>query len=706
MAEPRDFRKTPEKRSFFLVRLLALIVFFGILAPVPHAYAAPDAEQSAAFKYDSTKYDTSKPGGVAGLSFNDGGPGADKFVCKPDGSTEGELFVNVQCSIASGGLGLFANVICRIENIFGNILGLLFCAVSSAIVAPLVAVLILYVTIYGAMVILGMVPHTFSEAIIRSIKIGLVCTVALNADFTIFIAYKFFILFQQTAAAVIFGAADQGALDTGSGFTGGSFDALQKAGYVVNPNVYCADGTGCGSNWMSTIDGMIDKLIGFYINAGVGLMVVMLAIMIFMPPLFMVLMHILLQIVKSLIQAINAYLLAVLLVTFLFSLAPIFVCFALFKVTTRWFDAWLKYIASYTLQILIIFAFLMLLLVVDITSFFNQVGNMIRSYTHFFGFGWIQIPIPVLTLCQVERVTSDPKSDILYYPIDTVAGATGKFQLYKGAGGGTDPYFGFPDCIKPYSVEEVWSGARFPPGLDQAQINKMKAILNEMRGSNSFEAAFAKDFTDGVKEIVDKANEDLTIPFIELLGTTDLIFFIITRFFAIYLLVFLMTKFMKEVPNMAGFLAGTKTSGRIGGGTQNRGEAAGVQDVNDYAGLDSGFAKFKDTYRGAKYDQQGQLIGYSHNPFTRPANFVRGIGAGASATGHSLLRKSIARGTSLGLRKDMRAELGRANVLPGDQLQLGDGEQLHTGIRHPGHSGYGQPRRGNSPASRNFRHGR
>src|SRR5690606_25526799 len=96
-----------------------------------------------------------------------------------------------------------------------------------------------------------------------------------------------------------------------------------------------------------------------------------------------------------------------------------------------------------------------------------------------------------------------------------------------------------------------------------------------------------------VQGIIEKANHELKIPFMELVTTTDLLFFLLVRFLVVIILTFLLDRFMKKVPHLAENLAGTQFSGRLGGGEHEIGDSPGVQDTTDFGGLDTGLAKFK-----------------------------------------------------------------------------------------------------------------
>jgi hypothetical protein len=590
------------------------------------------------------------------------------FECQADGTTQGTLFVNPQCNASRGLFGLFANVVCRVENIFGAILGLVYCAVQNAILEPLLALLTLYVTVYGAMVLLGMVPHTFGEALTRIFKIGIVAAIALNAEIAIGVGYTFFITLTQTTISIVFELFTPDFVASNTVMA----DMIQ-AGYQSSPtNPDASRRLYLGENWMQNLDYVTHRIIGFFMKGGVGFAIVMVGLFFLMPPLFLIIVYLLISILKSLATAVIGYLLALLGITFLFSVAPIFVSFALFRVTSGWFDAWLRNLFSYTLQMMVVFVFLMIMIMIDIVSFFQQVGGMIRVYQNVFSFGWLMKPNTVFTLCRVEREGGLRSGEIIYYKF-TVDGTPGN-EI-------GNQYEGFPRCIPEYDLRAILSGdfSNLPPGLSQEQMEEIiDAVDGVKNGDIPLPNADGSNTPSGletVSQIIQKANEDLKIPFMELITMTDLIFFLLVRFLSLIVLTYLLERFMRKVPHMASQLAGTGFAGRLGGGEQEPGDAPGLQQTNDFAGVDTGFAKFK---------QAAFKDGYYPRGFIRsgPSRFAQGVVAGIGGMGQGMLRSSIQRAGSFGLTNEMRREL------LADQSVL---ESQREGLFAPTRGGIGRP---------------
>lgn len=685
--------------------LMALVLAaLCLLSPAPaHANVFDDTYNQSQYEYGvdwdeetGTGTGSSVTSGVNNLDLDAGG-----FACTAGGGTTGTLFVNPQCNIDRGAFGVFANVVCRVENVFGAMLGLLYCAVSDAILQPLLALFILYVTVYGAMVILGMVPHTFAEATVRILKIGAVAAIALNAEIAIGVGYKFFISMTQVTIQVVFDIFTPDFVENNSAMAN-----MIQGGYMNSPsNPDMSRRLYVGENWMLNLEYTTHRIFGFFMNGGIGFLIVMFLLFIFAPPLFFILCYLLISLIKAMATAIVGYLLALLGITFLFTVSPIFVSFALFRTTSGWFDAWLRNLFSYTMQIMVVFVFLMFAVMIDIVSFFQSIGTMIRHYEYVFSFGWFFSPFNIFSTCKPER--------------DGDQGLYGEIIYYKFAIDGTTSdevgniYEGFPRCIPKYDLMEIlngnlgyrggrFSGEPYPPGLTQDQIDDIVEAMDGIRAGDIEIPGDGEDMPEGlevVSQIIGKANEDLYYPFTEMVTDTELMAFFLVRFLVIIALTYLLNRFMGKIPHMASQLAGTGFAGRLGGGEQEPGDAPGVQgDTRDFGGIETGFARFKEASFGGGYYPRGFIR-------SAPTRFAAGVAAGMGGMGRGMMRRSISRAGSLGLSADVRRELLEdQSILESKREGLfapsRGGIGRYDGVHHPGGrtgrqrpTGFGGPRR-------------
>jgi len=78
------------------------------------------------------------------------------------------------------------------------------------------------------------------------------------------------------------------------------------------------------------------------------------------PPVFMLVFGWVMETFMLLMRTLLSFLLALSTIAFLITLSPIFLSFMLFKVTYHFFESWLRYMVSYALQIIIVFAIISL----------------------------------------------------------------------------------------------------------------------------------------------------------------------------------------------------------------------------------------------------------------------------------------------------------------------------------------------------------
>lgn len=674
---------------------LFVILAFWLLA-LPAFASAPPGELNDYRFAPSTEAVTSTGGAVdIGISEN--------FACD-GGSPSGELFINPQCN-ATGALGLFANVVCRIENLFGNVLALMYCAVQEAIVPPFLALLTLYVIIYGALVILGMVPHRLGEALMRVAKIGLVAVIALQADVAIRVAYTFYLSAAQTTISAVFSVFDDGQYQDHS-----EYQAMLEGGYILSPDyedpsrrLYT------GEHWMEGFDHVFNNVVNTLIAAGPLLITTLVILFFVCAPLFFMVVHLVISIFKALAEAIVSYLIALLMITLLFCLAPIFVSFALFRFTAGFFETWLKHLASYTLQMMIVFAFLMIMIMVDIFTFFAQVGDLFRSYAYDMQFGFLHKREVIPTLCRPVRDGPDKHTgNIVYYKFHTIAPDDHGSHVSDNESD-MGPFGGFPKCIPEYRVDEVW-GARalpdhlagdvhMPPKLSRKQINDMiqdnrnycesSPCYNLESGPFSGECRARKDalssgdLTCGeiarehtyniIQQEVADANNNLHLPFMELVRTSDLIGFLLVRLLVVIILTWQLERFLKIVPGLAGHLAGTGFAGRLGGG-----EVEGADLMShDKLDMETGFERFKASALkdGSKY--RGSATG-----------FVMGIGAAIAQSGRRTIARPSRFAARFGATSEVRGEASASNSIREERLKgtFGTSKPSHKpkGIRSGG----------------------
>lgn len=262
----------------------------------------------------------------------------------------GTIFLGVEnCN----GFGLdqpFSSLNCYFKQILNEVVTKMYCGIQYELGATLKVVILLFVLMYALMFTLGLAALTAKELVTRLIKIALVWTFATNASWGVGLALYFFIGSIETMVTWVVGV-----------FFGsmGGLDFIAYIDYLIFNQL-------TGS---FTTDGF--ALIGFFIT---------LSYLMF--PVFLLFLVYMMTVMAALTRTVVSYLLGLSGIAFLISLSPIFVSFALFKPTYTFFDSWLKYLVSFALQIVLVFAAVALwLFVMSLTdNFFIELASRIVPY--------------------------------------------------------------------------------------------------------------------------------------------------------------------------------------------------------------------------------------------------------------------------------------------------------------------------------------
>lgn len=232
---------------------------------------------------------------------------------------------------------IFSSVTCQVESLMGQVFGTLWCSIRDSIRAPLAAALMLYVVITGMVFTLGLRPMKVSDLAIAVFKMAMVWFFATEADFAIGILYRFYMYVLKDGIALVL-SAGFGDTAHGSGYIMHNLDALFSQVFQTNPQ---ANETRAGGALMAMMAMIAVPVVGPIL----GPAIVGVSIMTFM----------------VFIRTILSYLIAITGLAFFLSLGPIFLGFALFKQTQSVFQNWLTQIISFSLQPVIIFAYLMMI---------------------------------------------------------------------------------------------------------------------------------------------------------------------------------------------------------------------------------------------------------------------------------------------------------------------------------------------------------
>jgi len=261
---------------------------------------------------------------------------------------------------------IFSTIICQFVTMVNIIMGKLYCSIQAVVTPVLQAAVTLFIAIYGVQVLMGTAQLNAGEVISRSIKIALVLWLVTDPSFGvsagIALMFNFFVSFISDTTRWVVQILDQ------------------KSG--INLYVNYAHDPGVTATFKFLDDWIYNALTGSLSQSNAKVMGFFVAMMVAMPSIFFTMVYWLVSVLKMLMATLLSFLMAVVSVAFLLGLSPIFISFMLFKVTFQYFDQWLRFMVSYSLQVMVSFAILTLW-VFSLSlfgPFFNEMSNIIFPY--------------------------------------------------------------------------------------------------------------------------------------------------------------------------------------------------------------------------------------------------------------------------------------------------------------------------------------
>jgi type IV secretory pathway VirB6-like protein len=234
---------------------------------------------------------------------------------------------------------IFSATTCQVEWIVGEVMGSTWCIIKDAMIGPLNTLLLLYVVILGFGFTIGLIPMTIGEVVKNGIKMLMVWIFATNADYALGIMYRFYMyLLKDGIQIVLTSGADSESVGLGKGHILHNLDAMMSHVFMRNNETTIVGGVGAIGAALATA---AVAPFGFILGPAVLAQGAMTMLVFF--------------------RTILTYMVAMVGMVMYMSMGPIFLCFALFKRTNEFFENWLRQIASFALQPVIIFAYLMMI---------------------------------------------------------------------------------------------------------------------------------------------------------------------------------------------------------------------------------------------------------------------------------------------------------------------------------------------------------
>ncbi len=270
---------------------------------------------------------------------------------------------------------IFSKVVCNLVMILNDVLGKMYCGMQFSMKTVLGAVMSLYVVIFGVQILMGTTQLNSKEIVIRLLKIGGVWAFVTQSAWGINLAFGFFVTLITQGIWWVAGIFIP-AIITSPG------DSVMPVYHVIDELLYNAiTGPLVGDN---------AKLTGFF-----------LAMLPVLPTITFLAISWLWFTVVTLARTVISFMLAISAIAFLIALSPIFLSFMLFQATYHLFESWLRYMISYSLQIIVVFAVISLWFMVAalFIGFFDDLAKMIFSYKHITVPGALADPANTWAIC-------------------------------------------------------------------------------------------------------------------------------------------------------------------------------------------------------------------------------------------------------------------------------------------------------------------
>lgn len=250
---------------------------------------------------------------------------------------------------------ILGTVLCNFVLILDSVLGKLYCGVQFSMTNILALIFTVYIAVFGAQLLMGATRLNIKEFVTRLVKIAIVWVFATESAYGINLAFTFFM----------------GVINDGSA-------------WVISTILPAAGETNAQS---TPIFDYIDQLVyqaitGPFVSANEKVLSFFVVMMPFFPPLGLAALYWLLETFTMLVRTLINFMLSVSVIALLISLSPIFMSFMLFQSTFHFFETWLRYMTSYSLQIVIVFAAITLWIstMQFYVDFFNDLSDMIFPY--------------------------------------------------------------------------------------------------------------------------------------------------------------------------------------------------------------------------------------------------------------------------------------------------------------------------------------
>ncbi len=326
------------------------------------------------------------------------------FSCGAGGGGAGSILQQGQCPSSMEDGKVFSYFVCQMEKLIGETFGEFYCQLQGKFFGPMSAVITLAITLFGVAFITGIVQASGRDVMIFLFKVCVVWGFATQADLLIGVAYKFFMGGLKTGIEIVVSSVftpDSSVNITGKGGERiySYMDEIFKK--LVNMSTESiqdgGSGSGSGSGSASNSNDNTCK------NA---IFAILTLLAIAFPPLFALGVFLFIKLAAFFLRAVFGYIYAIIGISFLIVLAPIFLSFYFWRQTQEYYEKWLGHLASFAVQMVIIFAFISFLLSMNVKSITKDLLDLVVPYNKSVETQGIRWPWKVCTLCEFEVTDS------------------------------------------------------------------------------------------------------------------------------------------------------------------------------------------------------------------------------------------------------------------------------------------------------------
>lgn len=304
---------------------------------------------------------------------------------------------SLECYTASNNIQRYVvggcGVLCTVTKIIMGLLNSASMAIVNATAGNLefqsavLAALTLYITIYGAMVVLGLVNVALGDALVRVAKLGVVAMV-LNSE-TIMTLFHMIRCFFIEGTTYLVHAVMQVGLEAVVNLGAGGEVAIDSEYIPPTPNndlcgtSFSDDDSATGP--LVILEALLTQV--FSAHMLLTLITLMLSkVYGFLLGIFLIFG--LIGFVMALLKAVTVYLTALIAQYLLLSLLPIFIVFLLFEKTKHLFDGWINQLVTYSLTPIFLFAYISLFVVV-VSAALAQILDVRICWAKWFTIAWV-----------------------------------------------------------------------------------------------------------------------------------------------------------------------------------------------------------------------------------------------------------------------------------------------------------------------------